>query len=279
MLVALPPPAAVGRAVPPAPPGPPRARPEMRLTASPESPVRASDAEPAPVEAVAEALADAEAGPVLPLPPEAPDVAAPDVAAPDVAPPETARAVPRGAELMPVGLASAAPVAPVAPESPERAMGSVMAVAMALPVSPELVAEDCDEAAPVLPVVVRGATVVSAAPPGPPLASAVATELPPWARAGPAEPPTVTMLVAAPPPPALALARPASPPRPARAMTSRALLASPERPEAEVASDAAPVLAWAWAEVDTDAGPVAPEAPEPPVVALPPTARTVPRAT
>ena len=110
MLVALPPPAAVGRAVPPAPPGPPRARPEMRLTASPESPVRASEAEPAPVEAVAEALADAEAGPVPPLAPEAPEVA----------PPDAARAVPRGAELMAVGLASAAPVAPVEPESPER---------------------------------------------------------------------------------------------------------------------------------------------------------------
>ena len=121
------------------------------------------------------ALASPVASPVSPESPESPEVASPP----------TARAVPRMAVLAAVALTLAGPVVPVAPELPETPTGLAVADEEASPVSPVLVALDCDVLAPEAPLVAVGVAVTLAAPPAPPSASAVATVLPPLARTEP----------------------------------------------------------------------------------------------
>lgn len=71
-----------------------------------------------------------------------------------VVPPPMAMAVPRMPVLIAVGPEKTnpvPPVIPVLPELPEIASGFDVAVDEALPVLPEFVALDCDEALPELP--------------------------------------------------------------------------------------------------------------------------------
>src|SRR5439155_1277464 len=73
----------------------------------------------------------------------------------------------------------AGPVSPVGPESPESTTGLEIAVEVAGPVSPVLVAEDWAVEAPESPEAAVGSTVPRTSPPSPPLASALAMESPP----------------------------------------------------------------------------------------------------
>lgn len=77
---------------------------------------------------------------------------------------------------------------PVGPEAPEPEDGLAMAVEVALPVSPELVALEDDWAAPVPPLVAVGVTAAVEAPPSPPSLDPSAMVAPPMAAAsGPTE--------------------------------------------------------------------------------------------
>ena len=84
---------------------------------------------------------------------------------------------------MAVGLEVVLPVFPVGPELPETATGDEVALEVAGPVLPELVALDCDDAAPELPEVAVGLTFTVTSPPLPPSLSAMATLEPPTATA------------------------------------------------------------------------------------------------
>ena len=76
-----------------------------------------------------------------------------------------AMAVPRVAVLVATTSADALPVSPEAPESPDAATGLDVALDVASPVSPVLVADDRAVAAPEAPdVAVRSAVTVAAAP-------------------------------------------------------------------------------------------------------------------
>ena len=79
------------------------------------------------------------------------------------------------------GLEVATPVAPVVPELPEPATGAERAALVAAPVLPVLVLELEARAPPESPLVAVGVKVVVEAPPAPPPAAPVATELPPAA--------------------------------------------------------------------------------------------------
>src|SRR5438067_867274 len=103
------------------------------------------------------------AGPVVPVDPEWPDLATGFEMAVDASPvrpelpegpdrPKPIRRVsPFTAEFVPLRLARASAVLPVPPESPDRAVGLPPANDEALPVSPVLVAEDCAVEAPESP--------------------------------------------------------------------------------------------------------------------------------
>src|SRR5438270_13942591 len=78
-----------------------------------------------------------------------------------------------------LALTLASPVVPVLPESPDTASGSAIAVDVAGPVSPVLVADDCAITVPELPVIAEGDWVRLALPPFPPLAEVEAMESPP----------------------------------------------------------------------------------------------------
>ena len=77
----------------------------------------------------------AAAGPVAPVSPESPEVAGPPVAV-------ASRRMPRARRrpVVAVGMASASPVSPVSPELPEVARPAKVAVEVAAPVLPVLVA-------------------------------------------------------------------------------------------------------------------------------------------
>src|SRR5206468_1327981 len=179
-------------------------------------------------------------------------------------------AVPRMAVLVATGLDTALPVVPVGAELPVRATGAAVAVEVAAPVLPVLVALFWDQTSPVAPLVAVGLPKVTVAvPPAPPRASAVATEEPPRA-VGPvvalAEPAPRIRLRAAPPLPAAGRATPPAPPRRLRAPKT---LAMPRMPVLrakglEVGVPGVPGVpelpVWATGlEVDTEvAAPVAP---------------------
>ncbi len=164
---------------------------------------------------------------------------------------------------------------PVVPELPETAQGLLVALEMAGPVRPVLVALDCATAFPVLPVVAMGVALTFTPPPAPPFAEPTATLWPPMAvelpmvpnerlRAGPAAPETPT-------------ARPPLPPTPPMATTPVLFTAAPVLPDAALLVALAPELALLLALPMATAGPVSPELPELPDCAEPPTATAVPR--
>ena len=153
----------------------------MVFRARPESPEVAVDATWAPELAPLMAVPTERALPVRPLRPERPEVASPP----------TAMAVPRMAVFSASGMDSASPVSPVSPEFPEMADGAAVAVEVAAPVLPVLVALACEVASPVLPVVVSGVSVRLVAPPAPPLDWPVATLAPPAATGLPLTAPGV----------------------------------------------------------------------------------------
>jgi hypothetical protein len=78
--------------------------------------------------------------------------------------------------LVATALDVALPEFPELPELPVTARGLAVAEDEALPVSPVLVALDCDVVSPVAPVRAVGLALNVAVAPSPPLASAVATE-------------------------------------------------------------------------------------------------------
>src|SRR5205807_424725 len=205
----------VGTATPPAPPSPPNTpmvppKPGRKLVASPVLPEVALAWELAPESARLVASPLATASPVSPESPE-PLVAPgfPDTAggtatppSPPVPPttvvsmklaavpvsPETEMASEKAPELAMLWAppkAAASPVSPespeplVAPELPEMAVGSAAADDEAAPVMPKLVALDWALASPELPVTATGDRSRVEVPPSPPLASALATLLPP----------------------------------------------------------------------------------------------------
>src|SRR5207248_10073110 len=99
--------------------------------------------------------------------------------------------------LPPTRLLSADPVLPVGPELPETSSGLEAALAVAGPVSPVLVADDCAVDAPDPPEVALGSNVPCTEPPSPPLAPALAMESPPvtlptWRSLSLASPPMNT---------------------------------------------------------------------------------------
>ena len=175
--------------------------------------------------------------------------------------------------LMPLLSVERSPLAlPVLPESPEfplAATGLAVAVELAGPVLPVLVAVDCAHAVPESPDWASGDSSIHGEPPSPPLAR-------PWAM----ESPPVTL------PPLTTLLRPAtvrrtrasparsertvrwSPPRPPFppvAFTRAALAAWPVSPDTELASEAAPLLAPENAVLAAAAFPVSPVLPESPL--------------
>jgi hypothetical protein len=253
------------RVMPASPPSPPRAKTPVPLTALPDVPDAAFAAAPAPELALLTASPKAAAPPVFPELPDAPEVAVP----PKV------MAEPRMAVLTAIGLDVAGPVDPVAPEVPETAIGLLTAPEEALPVLPELVALDCAAALPVLPDVAMGVAVTFTPPPAPPLAEPTATLEPPMAEDEPITP--NERLSAGPPASETATESPPAPPVPPRATTLVPLTAAPVLPDAALLVALAPELAVLLALPAASAGPVLPEAPELPEVALPPVATAVPR--
>jgi hypothetical protein len=194
---------------------------------------------------------------------------------PDVAEPPKVMAEPRMAVLTAIGLDVAGPVDPVAPELPENATGLLTAPEDAAPVLPVFVALVCADELPVLPDVAVGVAVTLTPPLAPPLAEPTATLEPPMAVDEPIVP--NEKLRAGPPAPEAATERPPLPPMPPRATTVVPLAAVPVLPDAELLVALAPELAVLLALPTASAGPVLPEAPELPVVALPPVATAVPR--
>ena len=118
-------------AEPPEPPSPPSTVPLREFCATPVRPEVADPVVRAPELAVLVAWPNAVAPPVPPELPESPEVAVPP----------RAEALPRVALFTAVMPTAAAPVGPVGPESPEVATGSAVAVEVAGPVLPLLVAE------------------------------------------------------------------------------------------------------------------------------------------
>lgn len=182
-------------------------------------------------------------------------------------------AVPRMPVLIAVGpeiTVPVPPVEPVLPELPETASGLDVAVELALPVLPVLVALLCDDVLPELPDSALGLTLTNTSPPSPPPASITTTERSRRSmgssRVGPLGPGTMTM----PPAP------PSSASPPTATMFTR-LLAAPVNPEMEVELAPAPELALLIALPTAMAGPVDPEFPELPVKTGPPMAIAVPR--
>ncbi|HEX3622366.1 MAG TPA: hypothetical protein VHT97_08635 [Acidimicrobiales bacterium] len=174
-----------------------------------------------------------------------------------------------------IGLDVAGPVDPVAPDVPETAIGLLTAPEVAAPVVPEFVALDCADEFPVLPDVAKGVAVTLTPPPAPPLAEPTATLEPPTAVDEPSVP--NEKLRAGPPAPETATESPPLPPMPPIAATLVTLAAVPVLPDAELLVALAPELAVLLALPTATAGPVFPEAPELPVVALPPVTTAVPR--
>jgi hypothetical protein len=253
------------RVMPASPPRPPRAKMPVPLTALPDVPDAALAAAPAPELALLTASPRASAPPVFPEPPDAPEVAVP----PKV------MATPRMAVLAATGLDEAGPVGPVAPELPETATGLLTAEETALPVLPVFVALDCADELPVLPDVAMGVAVMLTPPPAPPLAEPTATLEPPMAVDEPITP--NERLRAGPPAPETPTESPPAPPMPPRATTSVPFTAAPVGPDAALLAALAPELAVLLAPPTASAGPVLPDAPELPEVALPPVATAVPR--
>lgn len=135
--------------MPPAsPPSPPIARSFTVLVAAPVDPEVEVELAPAPELALLMAVPAAIAAPVSPESPELPVRTLPP----------TATAVPRIPVLMAVGLDTALPVEPVLPELPEIATGFDVALELALPVRPELVALDWLRVLPELPETAVGLT-------------------------------------------------------------------------------------------------------------------------
>ena len=142
------------------------------------------------------------------------------------------------------GLGVAEPVLPLGPVDPEVETGLDVAVEVAFPVSPLLVADDWPSAEPEFPDPATGPRVTRAAPPSPPEDSPTATDAPlllpvvPRARSrlGSSTPMAAEM---APPP---------LPPSPASAATSVSLRAGPVSPATPLPSELAPELAslFAW---------------------------------
>src|SRR5438270_9828622 len=89
------------------------------------------------------------------------------------------RTVPLRPPLLRARAALALPVGPELPELPDIAVGSAMAVELAGPVLPVLVAEDWAHEVPESPDLAVGSWVISTEPPSPPLASRLAMESPP----------------------------------------------------------------------------------------------------
>lgn len=240
---------------PPRPPGPPRAKTPVLLSAAPVFPDAALLLALAPELAVLLAVPTAMAGPVLPEAPELPVRALPPAAT----------AVPKMPVFVAFGLDMAAPVGPVGPELPETATGLLEADDDAGPVAPVLVALDCDETGPEFPDVATGLTVSVVPPPAPPLAELTATLEPPVADELPRVP--ADTLVAEPPVPDAAADKPPPPPLPPPAMRVVWLTAAPVAPEPEVAPEPAPEVAELLAAPEEIAAPVEPEPPELPEVA------------
>jgi len=177
--------------------------------------------------------------------------------------------------LTAIGLDVAEPVDPVLPEFPETAIGLLTAADRALPVRPVFVALDCALVLPVVPDVAMGLAVMLTPPPVPPLDEPTATLEPPMAEAEPMVP--NERLRAGPAAPETAAVRPPLPPLPPMAKMPVSFTAAPEEPDAEVLLALAPELAVLLALPTAIAGPVGPELPEPPEVAVPPVATAVPR--
>ncbi len=87
-------------------------------------------------------------------------------------------AIPRMPVLREKGLLVASPAVPGVPEVPEVDAGFDVAVEVASPVSPELVALDCPPASPLSPEAALGPAITAASPPSPPLASLMVTVFP-----------------------------------------------------------------------------------------------------
>ena len=145
------------------------------------------------------------------------------------------------AVLVAVIVEVASPVEPVRPESPDVATGSDVAVELASPVAPVLVAEDWPTTAPESPERVVGVMTRSEPPPVPPLASALAMLSPPVTRELPRT--FRARSRAEPPAPATGTATPPAPPSPPRPKASTRLTAPPERPEVASTAEAAPEFA------------------------------------
>jgi len=240
-------------AMPPVPPGPPRATTSEAFTAAPVPPDAELLVALAPELATLLALPTARAGPVFPELPELPDTA----------PPPMATAVPRMPVLVAVGFDVAAPVLPVLPELPETATGLLTADDDAGPVFPVLVALDCDDDEPEFPDVATGLTLTVEPPPEPPLADVWDTLEPPVAVLVPTVP--TDTFAAGPPAPDAAAARPPPPPLPPAAITVVWLTAAPVAPDADLEPEPAPEDALLFAPPVAIAAPVEPEPPELPV--------------
>ncbi|MGH9280182.1 MAG: hypothetical protein ACRD12_19040 [Acidimicrobiales bacterium] len=172
-------------------------------------------------------------------------------------------------------LVVAGPVDPVEPELPDRANGLLTASDQVLPVLPLLVALAWELAEPELPDALCGATLTVDEPPLPPSADATATLDPPMATTLTAG--ATTMLMARPPGPATGMATPPEPPLPPTLPTNTTFWLPPVKPDDDNALAPAPELAKLLALPMAVAGPVLPELPEFPEVALPPIAIAVPR--
>ena len=146
------------------------------------------------------------------------------------------------------------------------AIGLEVAVELAPPVAPVLVADDWPTTAPEFPERAVGVISRSAFPPCPPVAAPLAMLSPPMTRV-PLAPRRRAR--AEPPAPATGAAAPPAPPSPARPKASTVLSASPVAPEVAATEDDAPELAVLSTPPMALASPVRPESPEPPVVAAP----------
>ena len=236
-MVTMPPSPPVAVAEPPSPPSPPVTVPPTTLKALPVVPEVATAPELAPE--LARLLADAEVTVAEPVKPELPATTKEPVPPKTVLPEKAAMALvvppmiawPRSSELVAVAFTVAAPVGPMSPELPDVATGLAVAVELAGPVLPLLLADDWAVTSPERPLVAVGLRSRLPPPPLPPLASALVVLLPPvaspmttmfpvppirlgWTGARVSVSVMVGLMVTRPPLPPVASAEPPSPPSP-----------------------------------------------------------------
>ena len=242
---------------PPRPPSPPVTLVFTALAAEPVLPDAESDCDSAPELARLWAAPAARASPVAPVLPESPLLT---VAA--------TLELPLILAFDAVRSAVAFPVLPESPDPPLAATGLALAVELAGPVLPVLVAVDCAHAVPESPDCASGSSLIHGEPPSPPLASPLAIESPPAIL-----PPLTRLLrplmlrrtLASPARSEWTLRRsPPRPPLPPTAVTFAAFATSPVSPEVDVALEPAPLLAIESAVLAALALPVLPVRPESP---------------